>query len=81
LQEYGDLGRLIESGVYYVPEPPDIADYDLVTDPYGLLGDIFGAAEAVHETLGGYVQQQVKVVCISMAVSEPRNYGRTQEAH
>jgi hypothetical protein len=36
MHEYGDLGRLIESGEYYVPEPPDINYYDLVTDLYGL---------------------------------------------
>jgi hypothetical protein len=36
LREYGDLGRLIESGHYYVPDPPDPDDYDLVTDPYQL---------------------------------------------
>jgi hypothetical protein len=34
LREYGDLGRLIESGHYYVPDLPDPDDYDLVTDPY-----------------------------------------------
>jgi len=36
LREYGDLGRLIESGEYFVPEPPDVTDYDLVNNPYGL---------------------------------------------
>jgi hypothetical protein len=36
LREYGDLGRLIESGHYYVPDLPDPDDYDLVTDPYQL---------------------------------------------
>jgi hypothetical protein len=36
LQEYGDFGRLIESGEYHVPEPPDVTDYYLVTDPYGI---------------------------------------------
>jgi hypothetical protein len=36
LREYGDLGRLIESGHYYTPDPPDPDDYDLVTDPYQL---------------------------------------------
>ncbi len=36
LREYGDLGRLIESGEYFVPKPPDVTDYDLVNDPYGL---------------------------------------------
>jgi len=36
LREYGDLGRLKESGEYFVPEPPDVTDYDLVNDPYGL---------------------------------------------
>jgi hypothetical protein len=34
LREYGDLGRLIESGHYYTPNPPDPDDYDLVVDPY-----------------------------------------------
>jgi len=33
LREYGDLGRLIETGAYYAPEPPDVTDYDLVKDP------------------------------------------------
>jgi len=36
LREYGDLGRLIKWGVYYVPDPPDVGVYDLVNDPYGL---------------------------------------------
>jgi hypothetical protein len=36
LREYGDLGRLIESGEYFVPEPADDTDYHLVNDPYGL---------------------------------------------
>jgi hypothetical protein len=36
LREYGDLGRLIESGHYYVPVPPDPDDYDLLNDPYQL---------------------------------------------
>jgi hypothetical protein len=36
LREYGDLGRLIESSEYFVPEPPDVSDYDLENDPYGL---------------------------------------------
>jgi len=36
LREYGDLGRLIESGEYFVPEPPDVTDYDLVNDPYAM---------------------------------------------
>jgi hypothetical protein len=36
LREYGDLGRLIESGEYFVPEPPDVTDYDLINDLYGL---------------------------------------------
>jgi hypothetical protein len=36
LREYGDLGRLIESGHYYIPDPPDPDDYNLVTDPYQL---------------------------------------------
>jgi hypothetical protein len=35
LHEYGDLGRLIELGEYYVPEPPDVTDYDLMNDPFG----------------------------------------------
>jgi hypothetical protein len=36
LREYGDLGRLIETETYYVPEPPDVNDYDLINDPYQL---------------------------------------------
>jgi hypothetical protein len=36
LREYGDLGRLIESGHYYTPNPPDPDEYDLVVDPYQL---------------------------------------------
>jgi hypothetical protein len=36
LREYGDLGRLIESGHYYVPDLPDPDDYDLVMDRYQL---------------------------------------------
>lgn len=36
LREYGDLGRLIKSSKYFIPEPPDVTDYDLVSDPYGL---------------------------------------------
>jgi hypothetical protein len=36
LREYGDLGRLIESGKYFVPEPPAVTDYDLINDPFGL---------------------------------------------
>ena len=36
LREYGDLGRLIESGEYFVPEPPAVTDYDLINDPFGL---------------------------------------------
>ena len=36
LREYGDLGWLIETGAYYVPEPPDVNDYDLINDPYQL---------------------------------------------
>lgn len=36
LIEYGDLGRLIESGKYFVFDPPGVGDYDLVNDPYGL---------------------------------------------
>jgi hypothetical protein len=36
LREYGDLGRLIESGEYFVPDPPALSDYDLENDPYGL---------------------------------------------
>jgi hypothetical protein len=35
LREYGDLGRLIELGEYYVPEPPDVTDNDLVNDSFG----------------------------------------------
>jgi hypothetical protein len=36
LRDYGDLGRLIESGHYYVPVPPDPDDYDLINDLYQL---------------------------------------------
>jgi hypothetical protein len=36
MREYGDLGRLIETGMYYAPEPPDRDDYDFVNDPYGI---------------------------------------------
>jgi hypothetical protein len=36
LREYGDLGRLIESGEYFVSEPPNVTNYDLINDPYGL---------------------------------------------
>jgi hypothetical protein len=36
LREYGDLGRLIESSEYFIPKPPDVTNYDLVNDPYGL---------------------------------------------
>jgi hypothetical protein len=28
LKQFGDLGRLIELGEYYEPEPPDPDDYD-----------------------------------------------------
>jgi hypothetical protein len=27
---------LIESGEYFIPEPPDINNYDLIDDPHGL---------------------------------------------
>jgi hypothetical protein len=30
------LGRLIEAGEYFVPEPPEVIDYNLVNNPYGL---------------------------------------------
>jgi hypothetical protein len=36
LREYGDLGRLINSGTYYAAEPPEQEDYDPVNDPYRL---------------------------------------------
>jgi hypothetical protein len=36
LREYGDLGRLIDSGQYYASDPPEPDDYDLVNDLYGL---------------------------------------------
>ncbi len=36
LQEYGDLGQLIEAGTYCVPEPPDVDDNELANDSYGL---------------------------------------------
>jgi hypothetical protein len=36
LREYGDLGRLIEAGEYFVPEPRNVMDYDLVNDSFGL---------------------------------------------
>ncbi len=28
LKQFGDLGRLIELGEYYEPDPPDLDDYD-----------------------------------------------------
>ncbi len=36
LREYDGLGRLIESGEYFVPDPPDVSNYDLENDLYGL---------------------------------------------
>jgi len=30
LREYGELGRLIEAGEYFVPKPTNVMDYDLV---------------------------------------------------
>lgn len=36
LERYGALGKLIELGSGYVKPPPNIEDYDLQDDPYGL---------------------------------------------
>ncbi len=38
LKQFGDLGRLIELGEYYEPDPPDPDDYDFTArgDPFGL---------------------------------------------
>ena len=36
IEKYGDLGRLVETGEYYEPPEPDIADFDLDNDPYGV---------------------------------------------
>jgi len=36
LRDYGHLGTLIKTGDYYKPPEPDIADYDLVNDTYGI---------------------------------------------
>jgi hypothetical protein len=38
LKQFGDLGRLIELGQYYEPEPPDLDDYDFTArgDPFRL---------------------------------------------
>ncbi len=76
MQEYGDLGRLIKSGEYYVPEPPDITDYDLVTDPYGLNRATYLEQQKLHVKHWEYMHNSIK-----MAVLEPRKYGRSQEEH
>ena len=36
LRDYGHLGTLIKTGDYYKPPEPDIANYDLVNDTYGI---------------------------------------------
>ena len=36
IEKYGDLGRLVETGEYYEPPEPDISDFDLDNDPYGV---------------------------------------------
>jgi len=36
LRDYGHLGKLIKTGQYFKPTEPNIADYDLVNDPYGI---------------------------------------------
>ena len=36
LKNYGQLGKLIKLGDYFVPEEPFSTDYDLVNDPIGI---------------------------------------------
>jgi len=36
LKNYGQLGKLIKLGKYYVPEEPMSTDYDFVNDPMGM---------------------------------------------
>ena len=36
LKNYGQLGKLIKLGKYYVPEEPLSTDYDFVNDPLGV---------------------------------------------
>jgi hypothetical protein len=36
IEKYGDLGRLVETGEYFDPPEPNIEDYDLDNDPYGV---------------------------------------------
>ena len=37
LRDYGHLGPLIKTWEYYKTPEPDIANYDLVNDPYGII--------------------------------------------
>ena len=36
IEQFGDLGRMVETGEYYEPPEPDIEDYDLDNDPHGV---------------------------------------------
>jgi hypothetical protein len=36
LRDYGHLGTLVKTGRYYKPTEPDLDDYDLANDPYGI---------------------------------------------
>jgi len=57
LCEYGDVGRLIESGEYCIPEPPDVNDYDFVTDSSCLNRTTYLEQQKLYEAMGGHDQQ------------------------
>jgi hypothetical protein len=50
LKQFGDLGRLIELGHYYEPEPPDLDDYNFTPqgDPLGMNHFVFSELYKSH---------------------------------
>ena len=36
LRDFGHLGKLVKTGEYYKPPEPNVADYDMVNDIYGI---------------------------------------------
>jgi len=72
LRDYGHLGTLIKTGQYYKPPEPDIADYDLVNDIYGINRATFmeDQKESRKETLKMHADRPKLYALIMQYLSE-----------
>jgi len=72
LRDYGHLGTLIKTGQYYKPPEPDIADYDLVNDIYGINRATFmeDLKESRKETLKMHADRPKLYALIMQYLSE-----------